>query len=759
MTWFAAALRLLQVNSNKPGGGGSAEWTRHKEELSRALSELPASEQRSLAEHLMTTMSKCAVMKTKGSWCPFIFCIIEHLSPEKLKEACEITKMREEAVRIAMANAQAQASNNSSKKRALTLLPKNSKDNSAAESNAEAGRSKKKKGANSKASPESTLDPPSQASEATPPSQASEATLPSQAATATPDVPSSSGKAQSGIQRFMVVSTRQPCASKADVAQPEATQQDAEIQPAVSSSANTSSDEAVHGDGAEEAQQSNHAPEVARYYAVLGVDLNAGPVQIRQAYRQKVLQTHPDKGGSAEAFRQVVEAFESLTDPSKRAANTSTSQADCTDEVDQRQLAKNVCAQMLMLPPESWSSYLKTVDLAVREALATELQTSAKSKDEVPSESTDFSGKGTGLKHNKSGWWVQVSWRNFKITAQTSIKSMEQAVNSHIALTTIRAVAVERWEKHLANLASVGVDQKDIGAEALDSCPVLTASEHRQLLQLEPFVPFLFSSDFPTPKLKSGSKNSPPRIQTNWTSNLDTALEFRSLSRAAQGHDGKIEQLKSSMATRAASERAESKKRMELAAKVVKESISASRSSLPAPVPTPALQETAAAELVQNMQALQDGFQSLSTQVSALQARENSLEAEWQEKVRQIQEQHESERSEQKEQHEQLLLEETRRHEEALLQQRQMHEVMQLQKEAADARQQKQISEEVLAKVLDAFKQPQPRSRPAENIIRATWIRPDTDTASSSATDLRRILQPVSPLEPPGSYGHRNPFR
>lgn len=45
---------------------------------------------------------------------------------------------------------------------------------------------------------------------------------------------------------------------------------------------------------------------------VLGVDAAAAPEDVRQAYLQKVRETHPDKGGSAELFRKVVKAFEGL---------------------------------------------------------------------------------------------------------------------------------------------------------------------------------------------------------------------------------------------------------------------------------------------------------------------------------------------------------------------------------------------------------------------------------------------------------------
>eukprot|EP00927_Polykrikos_kofoidii_P074640 TRINITY_DN7067_c0_g1_i1.p1 TRINITY_DN7067_c0_g1~~TRINITY_DN7067_c0_g1_i1.p1 ORF type:complete len:641 (-),score=125.43 TRINITY_DN7067_c0_g1_i1:78-2000(-) len=55
-------------------------------------------------------------------------------------------------------------------------------------------------------------------------------------------------------------------------------------------------------------------------YIVLSVDRNASDLEVRSAYRRRALETHPDKGGTAESFRQVVEAFEILSDRVRRAA-------------------------------------------------------------------------------------------------------------------------------------------------------------------------------------------------------------------------------------------------------------------------------------------------------------------------------------------------------------------------------------------------------------------------------------------------------
>jgi len=55
-------------------------------------------------------------------------------------------------------------------------------------------------------------------------------------------------------------------------------------------------------------------------YKRLGISTSASDADVRSAYRRQALATHPDKGGCAEAFRAVVEAFEILGDAGRRAA-------------------------------------------------------------------------------------------------------------------------------------------------------------------------------------------------------------------------------------------------------------------------------------------------------------------------------------------------------------------------------------------------------------------------------------------------------
>lgn len=55
-------------------------------------------------------------------------------------------------------------------------------------------------------------------------------------------------------------------------------------------------------------------------YEVLGVARNAGAWQIKAAFRKRSKATHPDHGGNPEEFAAVVEAYDILRDPEKRAA-------------------------------------------------------------------------------------------------------------------------------------------------------------------------------------------------------------------------------------------------------------------------------------------------------------------------------------------------------------------------------------------------------------------------------------------------------
>jgi curved DNA-binding protein len=55
------------------------------------------------------------------------------------------------------------------------------------------------------------------------------------------------------------------------------------------------------------------------HYTTLGVDRNANPDEIKAAYRRMAAKHHPDRGGDTAAFQNIQSAYETLTDPDKKA--------------------------------------------------------------------------------------------------------------------------------------------------------------------------------------------------------------------------------------------------------------------------------------------------------------------------------------------------------------------------------------------------------------------------------------------------------
>ncbi len=55
------------------------------------------------------------------------------------------------------------------------------------------------------------------------------------------------------------------------------------------------------------------------YYQILGVSKNASADELKKAFRKKAHELHPDKGGDAEQFKKLNEAYQVLGDEKKRA--------------------------------------------------------------------------------------------------------------------------------------------------------------------------------------------------------------------------------------------------------------------------------------------------------------------------------------------------------------------------------------------------------------------------------------------------------
>ena len=53
------------------------------------------------------------------------------------------------------------------------------------------------------------------------------------------------------------------------------------------------------------------------YYDILGVSKGADSSELKSAYKKASMQHHPDRGGDAEKFKEINQAYSTLKDPKK----------------------------------------------------------------------------------------------------------------------------------------------------------------------------------------------------------------------------------------------------------------------------------------------------------------------------------------------------------------------------------------------------------------------------------------------------------
>ena len=78
----------------------------------------------------------------------------------------------------------------------------------------------------------------------------------------------------------------------------------------------------MYEDGSESDRPTGYSEPIVDYYEVLQVNQKADPETIHRVFRLMAQRFHPDNGetGNAEVFRKIMEAYQVLSDPEKRAA-------------------------------------------------------------------------------------------------------------------------------------------------------------------------------------------------------------------------------------------------------------------------------------------------------------------------------------------------------------------------------------------------------------------------------------------------------
>lgn len=87
-------------------------------------------------------------------------------------------------------------------------------------------------------------------------------------------------------------------------------------------------------------------------YEVLGVPPDADGETVKKAHRKRSRETHPDRGGSAEEFREVSTAFAVISDPMRRQRYDETGSEDRPRDIWRQVLAKAFMESLAKLSAE-----------------------------------------------------------------------------------------------------------------------------------------------------------------------------------------------------------------------------------------------------------------------------------------------------------------------------------------------------------------------------------------------------------------------
>eukprot|EP00933_Yihiella_yeosuensis_P055439 TRINITY_DN54223_c0_g1_i1.p1 TRINITY_DN54223_c0_g1~~TRINITY_DN54223_c0_g1_i1.p1 ORF type:complete len:563 (+),score=116.60 TRINITY_DN54223_c0_g1_i1:130-1689(+) len=293
------------------------------------------------------------------------------------------------------------------------------------------------------------------------------------------------------------------------------------------------------------------------HYDALGLTRNATAAQIRSAYRQRALSTHPDKGGNPDEFVRVVAAFEELIDSSRRAAYDRTldmfgrsdgrvSDEDQGKSADSEMPEKEVAradlgaarvahVRLLSASPGAWAAEFSKLADNTLEALRNFLQGGSMfaAKEDKRSEAQQANDAGqvhswngpTCITHHRNGYKVSVTWASLHVCTGFT-KSLVQAIDWQIALLWLRGLAEARMKQKGQKISS----------------ELLTQEELLQIFELEPAMELTFTVMVRTGGGK-GKKVSSPSVQ-----DLQVALDIRRRFLAAlnsRSPESKLQQEKS----------------------------------------------------------------------------------------------------------------------------------------------------------------------------------------------------------------------
>eukprot|EP00931_Biecheleriopsis_adriatica_P065482 TRINITY_DN40003_c0_g1_i1.p1 TRINITY_DN40003_c0_g1~~TRINITY_DN40003_c0_g1_i1.p1 ORF type:complete len:722 (-),score=124.98 TRINITY_DN40003_c0_g1_i1:165-2330(-) len=200
------------------------------------------------------------------------------------------------------------------------------------------------------------------------------------------------------------------------------------------------------------------------HYDVLQIPRASNPVEIREAYRRRALATHPDKGGRKEEFQVVCDAFEVLSDGTRRAEYDNIMQASGSQDglftsgrvppvvkdafavaMEQRRIMRDTLTRLTMSRPREREKLLKGLSNRMLQDMAEWIKPQRTQGSRMRAGAANKNDSSTpGLMVDRFGAYeVSIAWTGLKLRTSKTF-SLAEAIDWHITLTQLKATALAR---------------------------------------------------------------------------------------------------------------------------------------------------------------------------------------------------------------------------------------------------------------------------------------------------------------------------